>query len=92
MSTLNWRTVRDVRLTDKLIPEPGNESNCQNHLCNVRVAIEGAFLHIDPRVVDVRDPDPGSPEFSAYVVPMNAVVSVHYKEQKERPTPGAYTG
>ncbi|MCX5285953.1 hypothetical protein [Streptomyces sp. NBC_00198] len=78
MSTLNWRTA-DVRLTDKLIPNPSNESQLLNHLTQVRVAVDNGFLHIDPRRDGQATAYPDPDTFTAHIVPAHQVQLVTYK-------------
>lgn len=69
---LNWRDVTTVELTDKLIPDPNAGHNFLDRLQNVRVAVEGGFLHIDPRK------DSGSSQ-DLFIVPASAVHKVAYQ-------------
>ena len=78
MATLNWRTATTVVLRDNLIPDPNASHNLLGRLQNVHVAIEGSFLHIDPR----RPQDPGfttDPEFDVHIVPAAAVKTIAYR-------------
>lgn len=76
MSTLNWRRVREIHLTDKVIPNPNNASHLRDRLSEVRIALDNGFVHIDPR--DLREPQLGS-EVEVYVVPASSVVTVAYR-------------
>lgn len=81
MSTLDWRTVAELHLHEKLIPNPNAQSELMDKLQNVRVAVEGGFLHIDPR----RPGDsPAGQEFDVYIVPALAVRTITYRESAKR--------
>ncbi|MFJ1782436.1 hypothetical protein ACIOKA_37655 [Streptomyces anulatus] len=69
---LNWRDATTLELNDKLIPDPNAAHNKLDRLHNVRVAVEGAFLHIDPRR------DSGSSQ-DLFMVPASAVHKVAYQ-------------
>lgn len=69
---LNWRDVTTLELTNKLIPDPNAGHNFLDRLQNVRVAIEGGFLHIDPRK------DAGSSQ-DLFIVPAATVHKVAYR-------------
>lgn len=71
-NTLNWRTATDVVLNDKLVPNPNAEHEQLVRLHNVKVAVEGGFLHIDPRR------DSGSSQ-NLFIVPASAVSKVVYQ-------------
>lgn len=75
---LNWRDVTTVELTDKLIPDPNAGHNFLDRLQNVRVAVEGGFLHIDPRK------DSGSTQ-DLFMVPAAAVRKAVYREVAAEP-------
>ncbi|MDX3343433.1 hypothetical protein PV409_36350 [Streptomyces sp. ME02-6979.5a] len=70
---LNWRDVTTLELNEKLIPDPNAAHNKLDRLQNVRVAVEGGFLHIDPRK------DSGSGQ-DLFMVPASAVRRVVYRE------------
>ena len=75
---LNWRTATTLELHDNLIPDPNASHNLLNRLQHVRVAVEGSFLHIDPR----RPQDLGfaaDPEFDVHIVPATAVKVIAYR-------------
>ncbi|MEU6520489.1 hypothetical protein [Streptomyces sp. NPDC046978] len=85
MSTLKWR-LADVTLNDKLVPNPQSESELLDRLNNVRVAVDGGFLHIDPR----RNGQPAYPNedtYSVHVVPAYLVRLVTYKEEVPKEVP-----
>jgi len=86
MATLNWRTATTVILHDNLIPNPNAEHDLLGRLQNVRVAVEGSFLHIDPRQPQAVEAAAGSNEFNVHIVPATAVKSVTYREIKRRGT------
>lgn len=73
---LNWRDVTLLDLDGKLIPNPNASSQLLNRLHNVRVAVEGGFLHVDPRPADQRDQ---GGEYDVFLIPANAVLSVVYR-------------
>lgn len=75
---LNWRNVTTLYLADELIPDPNASHNYLNQLHNVRIAIEGGFLHIDPRK------DSGSRQ-DLFMVPAAAVRRVVYQEAVAEP-------
>ncbi|MFJ6215052.1 hypothetical protein ACIQGZ_17205 [Streptomyces sp. NPDC092296] len=82
MTDLIWRTVRELRLTSPLVPDLSNSGKNLDLLYNVRVAIDGAFLHVDPRQEGGPDLRPGDTEFDVYVVPASSVERIHLREQK----------
>ncbi|MEU8101670.1 hypothetical protein [Streptomyces rubiginosohelvolus] len=73
---LNWRDVLILDLNAKLIPDPNAGHNLLDRLRNVRVAVEGGFLHIDPRPTGHRDQ---GGEHDIFVVPASAVMSLVYR-------------
>ncbi|WP_228994366.1 hypothetical protein [Streptomyces sp. DH8] len=75
---LNWRDVTTLELTDKLIPDPNAAHNKLDRLQNVRVAVKGGFLHIDPRK------DSGSNQ-DLFMVPAAAVHRAVYRETVVEP-------
>ncbi|MFE9461662.1 hypothetical protein [Streptomyces californicus] len=70
---LNWRDAATLELNDKLINNPNAGHNQLDRLHGVRVAVEGGFLHIDPR----RDAGSGQ---DLFMVPAAAVRRVVYRE------------
>jgi len=82
---LNWRTATTVELHDNLIPNPNAEHELLGRLRNVRIAVEGSFLHIDPRQPQDAETS-GSHEFDVHIVPATAVKTVTYREIKRRGT------
>lgn len=78
MSDLTWRTARTLQLAEKLIPDPNAQHVLLDRLHSVRVAVEGAFLHVDPR--QEGRSYPGGSEVEVYVVPAAAVRTVVYME------------
>ncbi|MFE6129514.1 hypothetical protein ACFQ6Q_14790 [Streptomyces sp. NPDC056437] len=76
MSNLNWRRA-DVALTDKLVPNPRAEHELQDRILNASVAVEGAFLHIDPQRGETAYP--GQSEAQVTIVPATAVRTVIYR-------------
>jgi hypothetical protein len=86
MSSLNWR-IADVELADKLIPNPNAEHQLLDRLNNVRVATEGAFLHVDARP-NGQPAYPGQDTYSVHIVPAHLVRRVTYKaEVSKEPAP-----
>lgn len=83
MSNLEWRTATDVVLNDKLIPNPNAAHELLDKLRNVLVAIEGSFLHIDPRQAADREAGKGQ-EFDVTVVPAAAVHAITYRDVQRR--------
>ncbi|MGW0780368.1 hypothetical protein [Streptomyces sp. NPDC002913] len=78
MTLLNWRTATTLVLHENLIPDPNAEHNLLGRLQNVRVAIDGSFLHIDPR----QPHDPGfamDTDYNVHVVPATAVKVIAYR-------------
>ncbi|MFF9870488.1 hypothetical protein ACF1G0_34825 [Streptomyces sp. NPDC013953] len=89
MNTLNWRTAAAVELNDKLIPDPNAQHNLLDRLYGARVAVDGAFLHIDPRPApDAERHTPGTP-YDVYVVPASAVRVLRYQQRQDGP-PNVY--
>lgn len=91
MTTLNWRTARELRLTDRLIPDPNNTSEMLARFNGVQVALEAGWLHIDPRRVGEPDRNVGDPEFDVFTVPASSVERILFREAKGR-RPEAYSG
>lgn len=86
MSDLHWRTA-DVELADKLIPDPNAEHQLLDRLTQVRIAVEGAFLHIDPRPTN-QPAYPGQDTYNVHIVPAHLVRRVTYRaEVKKEPEP-----
>lgn len=84
---LTWRNVTTLELTDKLIPDPNAAHNKLDRLQNVRVAVEGSFLHVDPR--QPQQAEAAGQEFDVFLVPASAVRTVVYRDVKRR---GALVG
>ncbi|WP_406472671.1 hypothetical protein [Streptomyces platensis] len=78
MTSLPWRPVRTLELNDKLIPDPNAQHIKLDRLHSVRVAIDGSFLHIDPRP-EGEWKKPG--EFTIYTVPASNVLVMQSQEQ-----------
>lgn len=74
MPKYDWRPVRDLELTEPLIPDPNASHQMLSRFREVRVAIEGSFLHIDVR--PETEQQPGG-EFTVYTVPASAVRIMH---------------
>lgn len=70
---LHWRTVTELRLNSKLVWNPNAQHELLDVLRNVRVAVEGGFLHIDPRQ------DAGGSQ-DLFMVPAAAVLKAVYQE------------
>ncbi|MFE9127062.1 hypothetical protein ACFYOF_16855 [Streptomyces sp. NPDC007148] len=85
MSTLKWR-LADVTLNDKLVPNPQSASQLLDHLDNARVAVDGGFLHIDPRR-NGEPSYPGQSTYSVHIVPAHLVRVVTYKEETPKEVP-----
>lgn len=67
MSTLNWRTAREVVLHEAT-------PNLPVALWNVEVAVEGSFLHIhQPASI------PAGQEYDVHMVPAAAVKTITYR-------------
>lgn len=49
MSDLHWREAVRVELHSELVWHPADRARARDSLSDCRVAVEGAFLHIDPR-------------------------------------------
>ena len=77
--TLQWRNATTLRLTDKLIPNPDSTSELLDQLNNVLVAIDGSFLHIDPRRTNGQVPVDKKAEHPVYVVPAGKVELIGYQ-------------
>jgi hypothetical protein len=71
--TLHWRAVTELHLNDDLIPNPNAGNVFLTQLYNVKVAVEGGFLHVDPRQ------DSGSSQ-DLFMVPAAAVLKAVYRE------------
>ncbi|MFF8840473.1 hypothetical protein [Streptomyces sp. NPDC015130] len=87
MSELNWRTA-DVTLNDGLIPDPNAEHVLLKNLTGVHVAVEGAFLHIDPQ-----NGEPayhGQSERHVHIIPASAVQKVSYRVTNLDPAPKVF--
>ena len=81
-ASLTWITAREVELTGKLIPRYNAESDLVDKLSNVRVAIEGPFLHIDPRPQSEPELAAGE-EYDIYVLPAASVKRLHLRKTKK---------
>lgn len=75
---LTWRKA-DVTLTEGLVPNPRAEHQLQYSLTNVSVAIEGAFLHIDPQ--SGTEAYAGQGESQVTIVPASSVRTIRYRVQ-----------
>lgn len=84
-STLTWRQVDELRLTGKLIPNPNSTSELLQTLSGVRVAVEGAMLHVDPRSTSAGSRPSTQPEYDVYVVPVAVVEYIKYREVEPSP-------
>lgn len=84
MNKLEWRTVSTLELTDKLIPNPNAQHQLLDRLHNVRVAIEGSFLHIDPRQPQDIEAGAAVIEFEVHIVPASSVQTVVYRDSRRR--------
>ncbi|MCX4792535.1 hypothetical protein OG369_42940 [Streptomyces sp. NBC_01221] len=82
-TNLTWRSVNTLVLAERLIPDPNASHNLLDQLRNVRVAIEGSFLHVDPRQPQDMEAG-GGQEFDVHVVPASAVKTVTYRDVKRR--------
>lgn len=81
MTTLNWRTVAEIRFTRSLIPQPRNQGQTTDSLSQVSVAVEGGFLHVDPRRVD--DKNNAGVADDVFIVPATFVEYVKYVAEKD---------
>ncbi|MFC8008669.1 hypothetical protein [Streptomyces cinereoruber] len=82
MSELHWRTA-DVTLNDKLIPNPNAAHDLIQRIPTARVAVEGAFLHIDPQ--NGEPAYPGQTEWETFIVPASSVKKISYRTHLEEP-------
>lgn len=80
MSTLNWRTVAELRLVDKVVPNPNSTSELLDRLDHVRVAVDNGLLHIDPRPTNGPVPPDVKAEYTVTAVPTSAVEYIRYQE------------
>lgn len=76
MSTLHWRPVETLELNEALVTDPSAEYQQLRTMQHARVAVEGAFLHVDPRKPNQRS---GDGEYKVFIVPASAVRSVVYR-------------
>lgn len=79
MTTLNWREIYELRLTDKLIPNPNNQSDLLQRLNGVRVAVEGPMIHVDPRSTSNGEKRDDREEYDVFVVPASVVEHIKYR-------------
>ncbi|MFI9194198.1 hypothetical protein ACIG0A_33470 [Streptomyces californicus] len=79
---LNWRNVTTLELNDGAIPDPNSPGQSLRLLHNVRVAVEGGFLHVDPR--QQQSEAGADQEFDVFIVPASAVKTVIYRDVKRR--------
>lgn len=78
MTTLNWRTVAEIRFTKMIIPMPHKQGYNTAHLRQVSIAIEGGFIHVDPRsAADMENIDVPA---DIFILPSTAVESIKYTE------------
>jgi hypothetical protein len=85
MSNLNWRTVAELRLVDKVVPNPNSTSELLDRLDHVRVAVDNGLLHIDPRPVGQGDPGRAGEDYNVTVVPTSAVEYISYRVAPAEP-------
>lgn len=81
--SLHWRKA-EIKLTEKLVPDPRAEHNLLSQLTNVRVAIEGSFVHIDARP-NGEPAYPSQTEYNVTVVPATSVAKIVYRDQVPKP-------
>ncbi|MEU0719202.1 hypothetical protein ABZ498_18765 [Streptomyces lavendulocolor] len=87
MNTLHWRTAATLELNDKLIPDPRAQHNLLDRLHGIRVAVDGGFLHVDPRnTPDAERQEAGTP-VDIYVLPASAVRVLRYQDTQPGGTP-----
>jgi hypothetical protein len=79
MTTLNWREAAELRLTDKLIPNPDSPSELLHMLRGVRVAVDGPLLHVDARSINHGEKRDDREEYDVFVVPALAVRLIRYR-------------
>ncbi|MBD3550838.1 hypothetical protein [Streptomyces sp. SP18CM02] len=79
---LNWRDATTLELNDGAIPDPNFPGQSLRLLHNVRVAVEGGFLHIDPR--QQQSEAGAGQEFDVFIVPASAVKAAVYRDVKRR--------
>jgi hypothetical protein len=79
MTELKWRTVAELRLVDKLVPDPNSTSVLMQRLNHVRVAVDNGLLHIDPRPVNQQPVGGQHAEYDITVVPTSAVEYISYR-------------
>ncbi|WNI19237.1 hypothetical protein [Actinacidiphila sp. ITFR-21] len=82
MTSLKWRVVREIELFEAVVPNPDSTAQLLPKFQNIRVAFDGALVHIDPRKVGAPDHDANDPEFHVYAVPASSVRVIHYVEKK----------
>ena len=80
METLNWRDVDEIRLHDAIIRKPNDQSREANHLQQVRVAFDGAMVHIDARPTNEPSRGVTDEEVTIHVVPATAVKVIRYRQ------------
>lgn len=83
MQEMNWRAVTELRLNEEADVRD-RDGNPATKFRDVRVAIEGAFLHVDPRPVKESDVDAGDEGFPVYTVPAAAVKALRWMGPKRR--------
>jgi len=86
METLNWRDVDEIRLHDAVIRKPNDQSREVDYLQQVRVALDGAMVHIDTRPTNEPSRGVTDEEVTIHVVPATAVKVIRYR-QKPSSTP-----
>jgi hypothetical protein len=85
MSTLNWRTVAELRLVDKVVPNPNSTSELLDRLDHVRVAVDNGLLHIDPRPVNGQAAGGADADYNVTVVPTSSVAYISYRVAPTEP-------
>lgn len=85
MTTLNWLEVAELRLTDKLIPDPNEPSELRQQLRGVRVAVDGALLHVDPRAINLGEKRDDQEDYEVHVIPASAVEVMRYRVLPSQP-------
>lgn len=82
MSDLTWR-IADVRLNDKVIPDPNAQHVLLSDLTTVHVALDNGFVHIDPQRGKSAYNNQG--EWPVYIVPASTVDKISYRTTADDP-------
>lgn len=77
MTTLQWRTASDLHLIAGIIPKPGDPSELLDRLTDVRIAVSGSVLYVDPAPAPGGEAADGAQVFA---IPVASVLFLAYRQ------------